>query len=380
MSGALEGIRVVEVASYVTGPYAAMLLGDLGADVVKVEEPGTGDPFRGWENERYSPTFLGLNRNKRSVELDLRSDDGRDALRDLLRTADVLVENHRPGVMDRMGFGYDAVRALNRRLVYCAISGFGSHGPDRDLPGYDTVGQARSGLLGLLTDLDDPQPMGVSLADHVTGLTAAYGVLGALVARGRTGAGQLVETSLLQACLAFLAEGTGRYLATGNTPTRGSRAKLAQIFAFRASDGLPFVVHLSSPQKFWEGLVAAIERPALLDDTRFRTRADRIAHHDELTALLRETFVTVPRESWLERLRAHDVPCAPIRTLDEVFADPHVQALGLRVRAMHPERGAVDLVGPGVTLSATPASVRAAPPVLGEHTAEVTEDLRSSKR
>ncbi len=380
MTGALEGVRVIEVASYVTGPYAAMLLGDLGADVVKVEEPGEGDPFRGWENERYSPTFLGLNRNKRSVELDLRSGEGKDVLRELLRTADVLVENHRPGVMDRMGFGYDDVRVVNARLVYCAISGFGPGGPDRDLPGYDTVGQARSGLLGMLTDMDDPKAMGVSLADHLTGLMAAYGVLGALVARERTGEGQKVETSLLQACLSFLAENAARYLASGEVPDRATRTRLAQVFAFKAGDGLPFVVHLSSPPKFWEGLLAAIARPELASDPRFAKRPDRIAHHGELVAALADTFATAPRETWLERLRARDVPCAPIATLKEVFDDPQVRHLGLAARVAHPQRGDVHVVAPGVTLERTPAAVRRAPPVLGEHTAEVLDETRTKRR
>ncbi len=370
MTAALEGVRVIEIASYVTGPYAGMLLGDLGAEVLKIEPP-EGDPFRGWEEGKYSPTFLGLNRNKKSVVLDLKQPEGRGALRRLLEGADVLVENHRPGVMERLGFGYAAVHESSPRLVYCSVTGFGPRGPDRDRPGYDTVGQARSGLLGMLTDLDDPQPLGVSLADHLTGLTAAYGVLGALLARERTGEGQLLETSLLQACLAFLSENAARYLASGEVPTRETRTRLAQVFAFRAGDGLPFVVHLSSPPKFWEGLVGAIGRPKLLDDARFRSRPDRIKNHAALVAVLAEAFATAPRAAWLARLEERDVPCAPIATLEEVFDDAQVRELGMRVRIAHPERGPVDLVAPGVTLEKTPLRVRAAPPTLGEHTREV---------
>ncbi len=375
MSGAAEGVRVVEIASYVTGPYAAMLLADLGADVIKVEEPERGDPFRGWDEANYSPTFLGLNRNKRSVALDLKSAEGIAALRRLVERADVLIENHRPGVAARLGFGYAQARQWNPRLVYCAVSGFGSRGPYRDRPGYDTVGQAQSGLLSLLTDLDDPKPMGISLADHLTGIFACYGVLGALLARERGGEGQLVETSLLQACTAFLGENAARFFVSGDAPTRETRTRLAQVFAFRAGDGLPFVVHLSSPQKFFEGLADAVGRADLASDPRFRTRSERIKHHGELRALLAEEFSREPRAVWLARLEQRDVPCAPINTIREAFADPQVLELGMRVRATHPERGPVDVVAPGVSLEKTPLAVRRAPPVLGEHTREVLDEL-----
>jgi formyl-CoA transferase len=202
----LAGIRVLEVASYVTGPYAGALLADMGAEVIKIEEAEQGDPFRGWGKGGYSPTFRSVNRGKRSVAIDLRSVQGRDIVLRLADRADVVVENYRPGTVDRLGIGYAEVRARNPRVVYCSISGFGSSGPYRDRPGYDTVGQAVSGLLSLLTDLDRPRPMGISLSDHLTGLYACYGVLAALVGRGVNGQGRRVETSLLQATTAFLAE------------------------------------------------------------------------------------------------------------------------------------------------------------------------------
>jgi crotonobetainyl-CoA:carnitine CoA-transferase CaiB-like acyl-CoA transferase len=207
----LAGVRVIELANYVTGPHAAALLADMGADVVKIEERTKGDPFRGWGKGGYSPTFRSVNRGKRSLGVDLRSEDGRAIALELAAGSDVLIENFRPGVMDRLGLGYDAVRERNPRIIYCSISGFGSEGPYRDRPGYDTVGQAMSGLLGLLTDLDAPQAMGISLSDHVTGIYAAYGVLAALVGRGVSGEGRRVETSLLQATTAFVAENAARY-------------------------------------------------------------------------------------------------------------------------------------------------------------------------
>ena len=200
-NGALSGLLVLEVASYVSGPFAGMLLSDLGAEVVKIEPPGEGDPFRGWGKVDYSATFGSLNRNKKSVVLDLKAQDGRDTLRRLAMRADVLVENFRPGTMERMQLGYEHLRPLNERLIYCAISGFGSQGPYRDYPGYDTIGQGMGGLLSLLTERSAPKPMGISLSDHLTGVFACYGILAAVVARQRTGRGQLVETSLESGCL-----------------------------------------------------------------------------------------------------------------------------------------------------------------------------------
>jgi formyl-CoA transferase len=373
--GALSGIRVLELSSYVTGPYAGVLLADLGAEVIKIEEPERGDPFRGWEEGNYSPTFCSVNRNKKSVALDLRSPAGQAAMAGLIATADVLLENYRPGVAERLGVGYDEARRLNSRLIYCAISGFGSSGPYRDRPGYDTVGQAMSGLLSLLTDLDHPQPMGISLSDHLTGIFACYGILAALHARQRTGEGQRVETSLLQATVAFLAENAARYFASGRVPSRESRTRLAQVYAFRAGDGLPFVIHLSSPPKFWKGLVEAIGRPDLGEDPRFRARAGRIEHYAELASVLGEVFKGAPRAVWLERLGRHDVPSAPVQTLEEAFADPQVQHLGMPIALDHPERGRLRLVGPGVTLEKTPVKMRLAPPLLGEHTEEVLKSL-----
>ncbi len=373
--GALEGIRVLELSSYVTGPYAGVLLADLGADVIKIEEPDRGDPFRGWEEGNYSPTFCSVNRNKKSVALDLRSQAGQAAMAGLIATADVLLENYRPGVAERLGVGCEQARRLNPRLIYCAISGFGSSGPYRDRPGYDTVGQALSGLLSLLTDLDHPQPMGISLSDHLTGIFACYGILAALCARQRTGEGQRVETSLLQATVAFLAENTARYFASGRVPGRESRTRLAQVYAFRAGDGLPFVIHLSSPPKFWKRLLEAVGRPELGEDPRFRTRADRIEHYAELASVLAELFRGAPRAVWLDRLGRHDVPSAPVHTLEEAFADPQVQHLGMPIALDHREMGRVRLVGPGVTLEKTPLRMRLAPPVLGEHTEEVLRSL-----
>lgn len=375
MSGPLAGLRVIEVASYVTGPYAGALLADMGAQVVKVEEAEQGDPFRGWGKGGYSPTFRSVNRGKRSLAIDLRSDRGREVVLTLAERADVVVENYRPGTVDRLGIGYDDVRARNPRVVYCSISGFGSSGPYRERPGYDTVGQAVSGLLSLLTDLDRPRPMGISLSDHLTGLYACYGILAALVGRGVDGQGRLVETSLLQATTAFLAENAARYFAEGDVPTRETRAEIAQAYAFVARDGLPFAVHLSSPPKFWHGLTEAVGRPELRDDSRFVDRAARVRHYGELQEILAAEFASASRAEWLGRLEKHDVPAGPINRLDEVFADPGVDHLGLVQRVVHPTAGEMTLLGAGVTVEGHDDASISPPPLLGEHTLEILGEL-----
>ena len=371
----LAGVRVLELASYVTGPHASVLLADMGADVIKVEERTQGDPFRGWGKGGYSPTFRSVNRGKRSLAIDLRTPDGRRIVADLADRADVLIENYRPGVVNRMGLGYEAVRTRNPRIVYCSISGFGSSGPYRDRPGYDTVGQAMSGLLGMTTDFEAPVTMGISFSDHITGEAAAYGILAALVGRGASGKGRLVETSLLQATTAFLAENAARYFDEGEVPTRATRAKIAQAYAFVAGDGGPFVVHLSSPPKFWEGLTTAVGRPDLCADPRFADRAARIRNYDELAAILGEIFRTAPRAEWLAKLGASDVPAGPINRFDEVFADPGVQALGMVRTVRHPTAGEMRLLAGPVTVSGHEEAEIGPPPLLGEQTNAILGEL-----
>ncbi|HXG52301.1 MAG TPA: CoA transferase [candidate division Zixibacteria bacterium] len=371
MSGALAGIRIIEMASYVTGPFAGQLLADMGAEVIKIEEPERGDPFRGWGDRNYSATFCSLNRNKKSVTLDLRRDEARAVALQLAARADVLIENFRPGTMDKRGLGYDHVREVNPEIIYCSISGFGQKGPYRDLPGYDTIGQARSGLLSLLTDPDRPQGMGISFSDHLTGIYACYGILAALVHRMATGKGQRVETSLLRASISFVGENAARYFETGHVPRRAHRTRTAGVFAFVDSEGRPFVLHMSSPDKFWRAMFQVAGRPEWADDPRFRDRKGRIENHDALSEMLQEIFRGGRREDWLQKLQAADVPAAPLNTLDEVFADPQVREYGFPVEVEHPRMGRVKMVGSAVDLSRTPPRIDRPPPVLGEHTEEV---------
>jgi crotonobetainyl-CoA:carnitine CoA-transferase CaiB-like acyl-CoA transferase len=368
---ALDGITVLEFASYVSGPYAGMLLADLGATVIKIEHPDGGDSFRGWGKADYNPTFGSMNRNKKSVTIDLKSEKGRTQARQLARKADVIIENFRTGTMDRLGLDFESLAADNPGLIYCSVTGFGTKGPYRDRPGYDTVGQAVSGLLAVLTDRRAPQTMGISLSDHLAGVFACYGILAALMARTKSGRGQRVETSLLQATVAFLGENAANFFDDGEVPTRKTRCKRAQVFAFTARDALPFVVHLSSPPKFWEGLLTATERQDLGVDERFKTRAHRVTNYDALHEELQTIFNKGTRAEWLARLGEADVPSGPINGIDEVFADPQVRALEMRKLLPHGSRGTVAVVGSAVQMSATPPRIETSAPDLGADNATI---------
>ncbi len=377
---ALDGISVLEFASYVSGPYAGMMLADLGAEVIKIEPPDGGDPFRGWGAADYSATFGSVNRNKKSIVLDLKSEDGLAAARALAESADVLIENFRAGTMERLGLGYEALNRINPLLIYTSITGFGQTGPYAARAGYDTVGQAMSGLLSVLTNLDEPEPMGISLSDHLTGMMAAYGILGALMARQKSGRGQRVETSLLAASIAFLGENAARYFETGKAPSRETRARSAQVYAFVDAEGKGFVVHLSSPTKFWRGLTQVAGHPEWQDDKRFKTKRDRQENYRVLRGLLAAIFRTEKREAWLRTLAQHDVPSAPIYSLDEVFADPQVVHLGLVRQVPHKKLGHVSLVGGGVVLSETPAEITTCAPDYGQHTDEILARIKAPAR
>jgi crotonobetainyl-CoA:carnitine CoA-transferase CaiB-like acyl-CoA transferase len=375
MRGALGGIKVIEAASYVTGPFASQLLADMGAEVIKIEEPKRGDPFRGWGERNYAATFCSLNRNKRSLTLDLRNDAGRDIALKLAAGADVVIQNFRPGVMDKRGLGYEDVKQVNPTIVYCSISGFGSTGPYRDMPGYDTVGQARSGLLSLLTDPGKPQGMGISFSDHLTGMYACYGVLSALVNRLLTGEGQHIETSLLRASVSFVSENAARYFETGHVPRRKHRTTTAGVFAFEDQQGLPFVLHMSSPDKFWRSMFGVVGKPEWIDDVRFNNRKSRIENYDLLVEQLAPIFRAGRRDDWLRRLSEKDVPAAPINTLDEVFTDPQVRQYGFPIEVEHKQMGKMKLIGNAVEMSRTPPTIDRPPPMLGEHTEEILVSL-----
>jgi crotonobetainyl-CoA:carnitine CoA-transferase CaiB-like acyl-CoA transferase len=370
-TGPLAGVRVADFCWMGVGAMATRLLADFGAEVIKIEVPGTGDPFRGWGTVDYSPTFGSVNRSKKSVVLDLKSEQGKASAKKLIATADVVIENFRPGTLERLGLGYEELRAGNPRLIWCSITGFGNVGPLADRPGYDTVGQAMGGLLSVLTDMDQPRPMGISFSDHLAGMVAANGILAALQARHRTGRGQRVDTSLLEATVSFIGENAARFFENGTTPNRATRTHTAQVYAFVAGDGKPFVIHLSSPEKFWKGLTRVAGHPEWLEDPRFNPRKGRQKNYDVLHGLLGAVFATKDRAHWLQRLTEEDVPSGPLYDFAEVFADPQVETLGMRVRVPHAKLGEVDLVRNGVRLSDTPVRIDRPSPELGEHNKEI---------
>lgn len=373
---ALADITVIECSTFVTGPYATSLLADLGARVIKIESPPDGDPYRYFASDAFfSPNFAHLNRNKESLALDLKSEKGREVCLELVKRADVFVENFRPGTTERLGLGYDALRLANCRLVYCSISAFGQNGPYADKPGFDTLGQAMSGLLSVLTDIDRPEVMGIALSDYTTGLSAGYGILGALLARQKTGQGLKVETSLLQATLSFIGETAAGYLRTGQIPDRLARVKNAHAFAFLAKDGLPLVIHCSVPEKFWSAFLKAVDRTELAADERFRAREARKQNYAELERELEPTFATRTRGEWLERLEENDVPAAPLYNVAEVLRDPQVKHLGLVEEIEHPKAGKLKFVGPAVSFANLSREKAKPPPLLGEQTAAILTEL-----
>ena len=371
----LDGVRVVELGGFIAGPYAGMLLGELGADVIKVESPGQGDPFRGWGDDGYSAHFQAYNRNKRSLTLNLRTDKGREIFYRLIASVDVVIENFRPGVPERLGVDYPTLSARNHRLIYCSISGFGQQGPYRDRPSYDTVAQALSGLSSLYLDPTRPRLVGPALSDGLAGLFACYGVLGALVARHRTGRGCLVETSMLESAVAFLTEAFQRYFVTGEVPGPHTRPRSAQAYVLVARDGQPIALHLSSPPKFWEALVRALGRAELAEDPRFRDWDSRVKHYEELEAILEEAFKDRPRDEWLKILVECDVPCAPVLRIDEVLRDPQVSFLGLVVEMSHASKGTTRGLRSPVRFNGSTACAAQAPPELGEQTEEILREL-----
>ena len=373
----LNGVKVVEVAGVITGPLAGMTLADLGAEVIKVE-PVTGDQFRGWEGsaEGVRPSFGAINRGKLSIGVDLKSEPGRAVVLDLVKHADVFIENSRPGAMDRLGLGPETLRDHNRRLVYCSVTGMGSGGPETTRPTYDAVAQAMSGLWSQITETEDPQVVGPPFADQLAGLYSAIAILGALLEREKTGQGRAIEVSMLASCLAFQGLSIASYTQHGEVSGPTTRSVNSQSYAFVAADGLPFAIHLSTPQRFWTALCNITGHPELVEDARFVTKGDRIAHYAELREILSVAFKSDTREEWLAKLAEADVPSAPILNLAEALAHPHVQALRMVVTDDAGGRTAGFVKSPVVTGGGPVASERPAP-LLGEHADEI---LRAAGR
>jgi len=379
MPGPLEGIHVADFSRVLSGPWCTMTLGDLGADVVKIERPGSGDETRGWGPPfagGESAYYLSTNRNKRSIALDLARLEHRAVAERLVARADVVVENFRPGTMERLGLGEDACRALNPAVIYASITGFGLTGPARDRPGYDFIIQGQGGLMSITGEPDgDPQKVGVAISDITAGLYTAIGILAALRQRDRTGVGRRVHVSLLGSQVSWLANQASNHLVGGLEPMRMGNAhpNIVPYQVFHASDR-PFVIAVAN-ETIWRRFCAAIERPDVADDPRFATNAARVEHRAELGAKLSALFATAERDRWLQTLTAAEVPCGPINSVAEVFADPQVTALGMVERVAHPTAGQVRLVRTPIELDGSVEPVRRHPPLLGEHTEEILREL-----
>jgi formyl-CoA transferase/CoA:oxalate CoA-transferase len=379
MSGPLAGITVIDLTRVLSGPYCTMVLADLGARVIKVEQPGMGDDTRHWGPPFLgdeSAYFLSINRNKESVCVDFKHPEGRAVLERLLDRGDVLVENFKPGTLDRAGFGWTAVHARWPRVIYASISGYGQTGPRRNEPGYDAVIQAEGGLMSITGDGSGPAyRLGVAISDIVAGIFAAQGIMAALFARERTGVAQQVDIGMLDTTAALLTYQAGNYFATGRAPQRlGNRhPTIAPYETFRTSDGE--IVIAVGNDGIWRRFCPAIDRPELAEDPRFRTNRDRLSNYGELRGTLEAVLATRTRAEWIERFQAVSVPCGSVRDIAEVLADPQLQAREMIATLEHPTVGPTRAMGTPIKLSETPGTVRTPPPLLGQHTASVLEEL-----
>ena len=380
MSGPLDGITVLDFTRVLSGPYCTMQLGDMGARVIKVEQPGKGDDTRAWGPpfiNGESAYFLSINRNKESLTLDLKHPEAKSILEALLAKADVLVENFRPGTMERLGLGYEQVAARYPRLVYCSISGFGQTGPRREEAGYDAVMQGEGGLMSITGAADGPgYRLGVAISDIVSGMFAVQGIAFALFARERSGKGQRVDIGMLETTAALLTYQAGIYFATGSTPGRmGNRhPTIVPYETFEAADG-EFVIAVGNDEQ-WKRFCGVIGADDLKSDERFATNRGRIGHYDTLRPQLAERLKTRPRGEWVARLKAAGVPCGSVRSIAEVLTDPHLEARDMIRSLEHAAAGAIKVLGDPIKLSETEGAVRTPPPSLGQHTDSVLrEDL-----
>lgn len=380
-TGPLDGVTVLDASRVLVGPFCTMQLGDLGAEVIKVERPDTGDQTRGWHPPRYgdaeeSAYYMSVNRNKRSVTLNLASEEGRDVFRDLAREADVVVENFRVGKMEEWGLGYEDLREENPGLVYCGLSGYGEWGPNRDRPAYDIIMQAEGGLMSITGEEDGaPVRVGVAIADIGAGMYAAQAIMAALFERELgDGTGQKVDVSLFDGQVAWMTYMASSYFATGTSPGRmGSKhPTIAPYQAIEAADGYVVVAVASEP--IWRRFCEALDRPDLLADDRFETNADRVEHRDALDPVLADEFARRTTDELLDRFDDHDVPASDVQDMEAVFSNPQVETREMHRSVPHPTAGEVEMPGSPMHFSQTPTEIRQHPPRLGEHTADVLEE------
>ena len=377
----LDGLKVIDLTRVLAGPFCAMLLGDMGADVLKIEEPTEGDDARAWAPfvGSWSAYFVGVNRSKRSVAVDLKATEGAATLRALLQHADVFIENFKPGSLDKLGFGYEAMRALNPRLVYCSITGYGKTGPRSHQTGYDPIVQAESGFMWITGTPDGPPVRtGIATADYLAGLYAFGGILLALRARESTGRGQHVDIALYDAVLSTLSMPAGVMQITGREPERlgNDHSSIAPYEVLSCADGMLMIGAANG--RLWRQLCQCIDRPDLMDDPRFKTNTDRVKNRPALKAELEGAFSAYTVERLVARLTEFGVPCGRVRTVSQALADPQVEPRQMFIPFDDPDLGRFRVLGNPIKLSDTPADLSRRPPKLGEHTAEVLRELHQS--
>lgn len=370
---ALKNIRVLDLGGFVTGPGTASLLADFGADTIKIENPKSGDPFRALRSDLYSPQFQYLNNNKRSLGLDYTRPEGRAVLEALARTADVIIVNSRPGVVEKLGISYNAMHKLNPRIIYCSITGFGNDGPYSRRPAFDQVGQALSGWTSRFRQDDDPRVLGPVIIDRVTTYYAAIGVLAALHERTHSGIGRLVETNMLEAAIAWGIDPIAQIFSTNQPVSLYYRAAGSQAYNLACADGKRIGLHLSSPDKFWRALCKAVEREDWID--RYPGHRDRIEHYDDLAKELAATFRTKTRADWMERLDKEDVPFAPENEPQDVELDPQVRHLDVFYTLTHPRHGTNKFARRPIYIDSDRDIGGGPPPALGEHTDQILQEI-----
>lgn len=371
MAKPLANVTVLEMGTFITGPAAGMMLADMGADVIKVERPDGGDPFRAFRGGLYSPHFQTYNRNKRSITLDTRGGGDLEAFDRLIAKADVFIQNFRPGVADKINVDPERLRSINPRLIYLSISGFGSTGPDRDRPAFDTVAQAASGFLRLLVNPENPRVVGPALADAITGFYGAYGVLAALHERASTGKGRLVEVSMFEAMAHFNLDDFTHYFSDDQVMGPYSRPNVSQSYVFQCAGGDWLALHMSSPPKFWENLAIAVGQPDMLRRPEFASREARIANYEKVAAFLAPLFAARARADWCATLEQLEVPHSPVYSAPEVIETPQAQHLGLTIEDPDGPHGRFRTIRSPLSFDGERSTEVTAPPVLGQHNEEI---------